>query len=317
LPFIKEIAGPNGLDDRIRFLPATADIELMFVGGDIFLLTARADPFPCVVHEAMACGLPVVAFLNGGGAPELIDDSCGSVVAMSDLVAMAGAVRRYADDPALREAHGKAAQARIAADWDYRSYRDDIYAIIRDKMPKPPQGGWPVLADSVGEAHVIAMRGTMADLGLLDRLADVLMPDQALVALIDGRFGRESDAVVAAIRARGWRYMVCQPVHDTDEARLAQLTGLFRNPKPERVSFVNTLSLMSHGHLAPLSFPVQAAIDDDAVPETELIRMLGYLDRIYLSDPAVLARLRSVDLQRADMVSVVPQPDLTNERGVK
>lgn len=49
------------------------------------------EPYGLVVAEALACGTPVLAFARGG-IPELIDASCGRLVAPGDTAAMAAAV---------------------------------------------------------------------------------------------------------------------------------------------------------------------------------------------------------------------------------
>src|SRR5439155_488188 len=55
------------LSSTVSLLDEVTDPELYFLGADAFVLTSRDDPFPCVVHEAMACALPIVAFDGSGG----------------------------------------------------------------------------------------------------------------------------------------------------------------------------------------------------------------------------------------------------------
>jgi glycosyltransferase involved in cell wall biosynthesis len=50
------------------------------VSADLFFLSSREDPFPTVVHEAMAAGLPIVGFKNAGGAAEYILRTGGRLV---------------------------------------------------------------------------------------------------------------------------------------------------------------------------------------------------------------------------------------------
>lgn len=54
----------------VHFIGERADVEPYFAGADTFLMTSRVDPFPCVIHEAMAAGLPIITFDNNGGTPK-------------------------------------------------------------------------------------------------------------------------------------------------------------------------------------------------------------------------------------------------------
>ena len=62
----------------------------------------------------MAYGVaPIVT--DCGGSPEVVvDGECGLVVPVADAAAIARAIARYYEDPALRERHGAAARERIA-----------------------------------------------------------------------------------------------------------------------------------------------------------------------------------------------------------
>src|SRR5207237_517213 len=59
------------VQDNVHFIGERVDLNPYFQGADLFLLTSRQDPFPCVVQNAMAAGLAVIAFDGAGGAPEL------------------------------------------------------------------------------------------------------------------------------------------------------------------------------------------------------------------------------------------------------
>ena len=67
---------------NIISIPHTLDInELVqiYSSADLFVNPTREDTFPTVNMESLACGTPVLTF-NTGGSPEIIDNSCGSVV---------------------------------------------------------------------------------------------------------------------------------------------------------------------------------------------------------------------------------------------
>ena len=80
-------------------------IELaeIYTAASVFVNPTREDNFPTVNIEALACGTPVVTFKTGG-SPEIIDDTCGEVVARDDFDAMRNAIIRICDGNFSREA---------------------------------------------------------------------------------------------------------------------------------------------------------------------------------------------------------------------
>ncbi|HLY57881.1 MAG TPA: glycosyltransferase [Stellaceae bacterium] len=113
--------GEAGFADRIRFLGPRADTQPWFLGADLFLLTSREDPFPCVVHEAMAAALPVIGFAGGSGAPEALGDT-GVFVPYLDVAAMAEATISLLADPTRREVLGAAGRTRVREAHDFDLY---------------------------------------------------------------------------------------------------------------------------------------------------------------------------------------------------
>ena len=69
--------------------------------ADVFLNTNRIDNMPVAVVEACAMGLPVVAAKVGGIPDLLTDGETGLLVSDDDDKAMAEAVRRLLEEPAL------------------------------------------------------------------------------------------------------------------------------------------------------------------------------------------------------------------------
>lgn len=110
----------RGLDSRIRVLDPVAkvDVPARLQEGDVYLNTARIDNTPVTVMEAMACGLCVVS-TKVGGIPYLVDDGQNALlVPPGDPTAMASAVARVLEDPALaRRLSGNARSAMERFAW--------------------------------------------------------------------------------------------------------------------------------------------------------------------------------------------------------
>jgi len=128
--YFMEDAQRLGVAPNLHFPGARASPEPYFVASDVFLLPSRLDPFPCVVHEAMACSKPVVAFAGAGGAPEALADGAGVVVDYGDIEAMARAVCELAADTTARLALGERARARVASTYVFADYVDRLVGLI-------------------------------------------------------------------------------------------------------------------------------------------------------------------------------------------
>ena len=103
---LMELARERGLADVMRF-PGFLDAAgkaREFAAHDIYLNTNRVDNMPVSVLEAGAFGLPVVATTVGGLPYLLRDGETGLLVPAEDAPAMAAAVHRLLDDPALAAA---------------------------------------------------------------------------------------------------------------------------------------------------------------------------------------------------------------------
>jgi len=105
--------GEAGSADRIQLLPPQPSAERLLAAADaVCLATTTPDPLPRSILEAMAAGVPTVAF-RSGGAPELVlDGETGLLVDPGDLEGLAREFVRLGEDPALRARLGQAARRR-------------------------------------------------------------------------------------------------------------------------------------------------------------------------------------------------------------
>jgi len=75
----------SGYSDRILLLGEQKETENYFCASDLFLMTSRGDPFPCVVQEAVASGLFIIGYQNVGGFTDLIDQNNGVLLSYGDV----------------------------------------------------------------------------------------------------------------------------------------------------------------------------------------------------------------------------------------
>lgn len=112
--------------DHVHFIGERANVEPYFMGADTFLMSSRVDPFPCVIHEAMASSLPVITFDQAGGAPEAIDNGAGFVVPYADYDQTSNVIRMLATQPEIASGMRLKSKERVEARYRFEDYGDKI-----------------------------------------------------------------------------------------------------------------------------------------------------------------------------------------------
>ncbi|MGB9880934.1 MAG: glycosyltransferase, partial [Anaerolineae bacterium] len=109
----EELARRLGLQDLVRFhgLKTKPEVAEFMRRADLFVLPSEWENLPCVIIEAMASGLPVVA-TSVGGIPEMVNDEVGRLVPPKDAGALAEAVTDVLACSGRYEAHRLAFYAR-------------------------------------------------------------------------------------------------------------------------------------------------------------------------------------------------------------
>ena len=103
-----------GLRGRVGLPGRVSDTEARLAAAHAFALPSRYEGFPNALLEAMACGLPCVAFDCASGPADIVTDGAdGVLVRPGDVGALAAALDRTMGSPAERAALGDAAR-RVA-----------------------------------------------------------------------------------------------------------------------------------------------------------------------------------------------------------
>lgn len=112
--------------DHVHFIGERSNVEQYFVGADCFFMSSRVDPFPCVIHEAMAASLPVIAFAGAGGAPEAIADGAGFVVPYADYGQVGATIRLMRDQPEVTIGIRDRALQRVRQKYQFSDYAEKV-----------------------------------------------------------------------------------------------------------------------------------------------------------------------------------------------
>jgi glycosyltransferase involved in cell wall biosynthesis len=105
------LAARLGVADRVAMPGRVANPVDHLVEGHAFALSSRFEGFPNALLEAMACGLPVVAFdCPHGPADAIVHEQDGLLVPAGDVAALAASLARLMDSPLDRSRLGQNAK---------------------------------------------------------------------------------------------------------------------------------------------------------------------------------------------------------------
>lgn len=119
---------PTEWGSTIVAVGQTDDPRGWLQAADLMLLPSRYEGQSVAVSEALACGLPVVAFEVNGARAAICDggDAAGAVVPRGDAAALLAEARRRLEDRGLLEAEAKRARARAE--------RDNVASVVLDRV---------------------------------------------------------------------------------------------------------------------------------------------------------------------------------------
>ena len=135
-PELETLAAAKGLAGNLRFLGQRFDVGRLLEAADFGVLPSRANEgFSNAILELMRAGLPMVVTDVGGNAEAVVDGETGFVVPPADPPALAEALLRVAEDPALRRKLGEAGRERVTTHFTldacvakYRALYDELFA---------------------------------------------------------------------------------------------------------------------------------------------------------------------------------------------
>ena len=124
---LARLVASTGAPVRLLGRVSHEDLPDLYASADVYAMLCRnrwagleQEGFGIVFLEAAAAGVPQVAGDSGGAAEAVVHDQTGLVVhEPDDPEAVAAALGRLLDDPALRTRMGEAGRARAVADYSY------------------------------------------------------------------------------------------------------------------------------------------------------------------------------------------------------
>jgi glycosyltransferase involved in cell wall biosynthesis len=139
--YFDQLAAELGLTSRLTHHGYLSSKAAIYEAIDILAVPSRfEDPYPTVVMEAAAFGVPVVGS-DRGGLPELIvDGETGFVVPVENPAALAEKFAILIQDPSLREKQRGAALTRAATVFQQERMIEDFTEMAQTLLSAPSLG---------------------------------------------------------------------------------------------------------------------------------------------------------------------------------
>jgi GalNAc-alpha-(1->4)-GalNAc-alpha-(1->3)-diNAcBac-PP-undecaprenol alpha-1,4-N-acetyl-D-galactosaminyltransferase len=111
---LKKLANDLKIEKRVVFTGKKDNIRDFYLDSSIFAFTSSSEGFPNTIGEAMAAGLPVIAFDCIAGPSEMITDGYnGYLIPLYDYMQFEAKLTQLMEDQELREKFGSNARESI------------------------------------------------------------------------------------------------------------------------------------------------------------------------------------------------------------
>ena len=129
------LAGEIGLSNQIAWKGTLryTDVANEMQQADALIHFSKYENLPCVVNEALCCGLPVFSS-NVGGIGELINSSNGILVEEGDVDALANALYSFLQNASLY--NREAISAKAVQQFQYRTIGKEIVELYEKVVKK-------------------------------------------------------------------------------------------------------------------------------------------------------------------------------------
>jgi glycosyltransferase involved in cell wall biosynthesis len=128
---VRRLLDEKGLAAHFTFTDHRDDVERVISAMDLCVLSTHQEGLPLVILEAMAQGKPFIG-TNVGGIPEIVrDGETGLLVPHGDVPALARALTRLLDDPALAARLGAGGQSLVHGEFSLGQFQQRSRALYR------------------------------------------------------------------------------------------------------------------------------------------------------------------------------------------
>jgi glycosyltransferase involved in cell wall biosynthesis len=137
---LRALADSVGVAERVRLVGGVSRDELpaWYRSADVLACPAWYEPFGLTPLEAMACGVPVVAYAVGGFNDTVVEGVTGHLVPPRDHRALATTLRRLLREPSRRMAYATAAVDRARSCYSWRRTAEQLTRLYARLVGREP-----------------------------------------------------------------------------------------------------------------------------------------------------------------------------------
>jgi|GEM_PF-1860251 len=133
--FCKFDAKRLGIAEFIEFKPVSGEFAEKLAQATAFLLTSREDPYPLVILDSMANGVPFVCFEDAGGGATIAKSGPGIAIPYGDEQLFAENINYLIDNPAKCEQLGRAGKKKVIMDHNKRHVLEIFVSLLNSQPP--------------------------------------------------------------------------------------------------------------------------------------------------------------------------------------
>ncbi len=129
---LQKMANGYGLNGKLQFLGERKDAYDLMNAFDLFIFTSTGEAWPRTTAEALALGVPVLTFKDGGGAIEIVDHGVNSFI-VTDESEAAAVIKEIISDK-NKYAQVKMGCGRKSDKFDVNNFAKNIKELVYKKF---------------------------------------------------------------------------------------------------------------------------------------------------------------------------------------
>jgi glycosyltransferase involved in cell wall biosynthesis/ubiquinone/menaquinone biosynthesis C-methylase UbiE len=134
----RDIINSNN-EDKIHFVRQEAELAAYYSIADLFFLSSREDPFPTVVLEAFAAGVPVIGIEGSSGSIEIIKKCENFTVPYQERAEIPNLIIKLMNNKNLLQLASQNGKAMMLADFNFDDYIISVKRLLVEKLDIDPR----------------------------------------------------------------------------------------------------------------------------------------------------------------------------------